>query len=84
MLPVVRSVLERFKEALDYSTNRSRKRFQHFLGHVASNLAKFVIKLCSQLREMEVNKKSLFFILAFLKRFGRARDKIACHEGVGM
>lgn len=84
VLTVIRPVLDSFREALDYRTYRLRKRSQHFNGHVASNVAKFVKRLRSQLKETEFDESDPISVLAFLKEFRDACDSIGVHEGVAM
>lgn len=50
LLTIIRSMLDCFIEALDYHTYRLRRESQHFDGYVVSNVAKFVKRVCSQLK----------------------------------
>lgn len=73
-----------FLEALDYRMCIVRKRFQHFHGHVVSNVCKFINRLQSQLEKTYFDEADAISILAFLKEFRDERDSIGVHERVVM
>lgn len=74
-------MLEDFVEALDYRTYRLRMKSQHFDGHLAAHVAKFVRRLQSQLNGTELDEGDSISILDFLKEFGDACDSIVSTKG---
>lgn len=84
LLTTTRPLLDDFVEALDYWTYELRKNSQQFYGHVASNVAKVVKRLRSQLTETELDEEEPISILLFLSKFRDARNGVGVHKGVAL
>lgn len=76
--------LETFGNVLEYLASKLWKSSQNFNGPVASNAAKLVRPLQSELKEMEFHKALLLSILPFLKRFRDACESICLYGVVTM
>lgn len=71
---------ESFTKAADYGTYSLKNRFPWHESKIASRVARMVKKLSSQLKGMDFDDIGPISILAFLKVFGDACDRIGIHE----
>lgn len=84
MWTTIRTVLDSFIKALDFQTYRLRRKTQHYDGHVASNVEKFVKRLRSQRKKAAFDESDPIPLLAFSKDFRNASDNIGVQDGVAI
>lgn len=72
-------MLENFAKAHNYRIYRLGKRSHHFYAYLALNVANFIKRFQSQLKETEFDEVVLMPILVFLEESEDACDKIGVH-----
>lgn len=71
-----------FVKAGSYCTYRLKNKSQRYTSKVAPKVTKLVKKLRSLLHQKHFKEMHPISILAFLEKFGDARDSIDSHEEV--